>query len=264
MERKNLQKTFEKIGARITIRRGSSISPIWSRSRSPVRLNVTTDRQGEHFTLTVSPEINESEIVIQVLDYDSKLRQMLLFVKAPEMEGERLLVGRDEMHWFVAGISTAKTIKEAFNSLRPEAVTVAMQKMGVKNKDWKKRKTKGFVRQGEWFFVPVNFQEDKTTIIHKNEPINRSGGKPHYVEEIVRFGGQVIYQRGIDEIISRSAWEKLPQDKKIGFVQRVSGARVFGRGKVKHPDHHTINLVGWHEIHLSTEPGNTMTNAFID
>lgn len=275
MERKSLQKSFEKMGARVTIRKGTGVSA------GAVRMNVATDSKGEHFTLTIHPEIDESQINIQVLDYDADLRQMLLFVRTPRMQviwnrgrqnfkvvenetfDERLLVGRDEMHWFVAGVTRAKTVREAFSNLRPQAVTVAMSRSGVKSKDWRKRKTKGFVRQGEWFFVPVHFQEDKDTIIHKNEPIRRStGGKPHFVEEVVRFGGTIVWVKG-DLILNENQFKKLDAAERTYYRQQVSGARVLGRGKVKHPDHHTIVLNGWHEIHLSTESG-VMTNAFID
>jgi hypothetical protein len=281
MERNWLEKQFEKMGARITIRKGTS-------PRGGIlRLNVATDKQGEHFTLTIHPDIDDSEININVLDYDPKLRQMLLLVRSPRMNQrwsgghmitervkdfkhgdtttERLLVGRDEMHWFVAGVTVAKNIREAFSLLRPKAVTVAMQQKGVKTKEWRKRKNKGFVRQGEWFFVPVHFEPDKNTIIHKNEPISRpTGGKPHYVAEVVRSGGETVYVKG-DSIISVLQYNKLKPFDRIGYTQRVSGARVLGRGKVKHPDHHTIELIGWHEIHLSTENNSNNTiNAFID
>jgi len=285
MERKWLEKQFEKMGGRITIRKGTSPNG------GVLRMNVATDKQGEHYTLTIHPDIDEvNDIHIQVLDYDPQLKQMLLFIRSPRMfrenrkgreivtrsknptdfVDERLLVGRDEMHWFVAGVTMSRTIREAFALLRPQAVNVAMNRSGVKTKEWKKRKTKGFVRQGEWFFVPVHFVEDKNTIIHKNEPIQKPVSKPHYVEEIVRFGGETVYTRG-DQILTVLQWKKLSKDEQYLYRQQVRGARVLGRGKVKHPDHHTVNLVGWHEIHLSTELqangtrfGMSSINGFID
>lgn len=291
MERKWLEKQFEKMGGRITIRKGTSPNG------GILRMNVAVDRQGEHFTLTIHPDVDEKDIIIQCLDFDPKLKQMLLHIRTPKVttivdrvgkrlvertevtsplsrnpndfHNEKLLVGRDEMHWFVAGVTVAKNIREAFSLLRPNAVTVAMNRSGVKSKDWRKRKNKGFIRQGEWFFVPVHFTEDKNTIIHKDEPIMRGGGgKPHYVEEIVRFGGEIVYTRG-SQILNESTWKKLPREEQAFYRQQVSNARVLVRGKVKHPDHHTVNLVGWHEIHLSNEfqngnRGRTIFNGFID
>lgn len=261
MDRKNLEKQFENIGGRVTIRKGTASRRIASRG-TVLRLNVSKDKRGEHFTLTIDPDVDEKDIIVQVLDVDDKLRQMLLLVKHEETV-ERLLVGHDESHWFVAGVTMSRTIKEAFENLRPVAATVAMRRSGVKNKDWRKRKNKGFVRQGEWFFVPVHFEEDKTTIIHKNEPIRRpTGGSAHVVEEVVRRGGETVYTKG-EKVISVEEYKKLDKLEQLGYRQQVLGARVIGRGKVKHPDHKTIELKDWHEIHLSTEAGVT-SNAFID
>jgi len=257
MDRKWLQEQFEKIGSRLTIRRGLA-----SRT-SPLRLNVATDRHGEHFTLTIDPACDEKDIEIRLLDINKKLRHMLLFIDYPKARiRERLMCGHDEMHWFVAGVTESTNLKQAFERLRPSAVTVAMQRAGVKLKNQNKRKNKGFTRQGEWFFVPVHFQEDGSTIIHKNEPISRTGGTPHYVDEVIRIGGKVVYVRG-DQVITESQYKRLSDRQRVGFNQRVRGARVLGRGKVKHRDHHTIELRGWHEIHLSNESG-VSTNAFID
>lgn len=272
MERRVVEKYFEKIGARITIRKGTS-------PRGGVlRMNVATDRKGEHFTLTIHPDIEDSEITITLLDYDDKLSQMLLLIRFPELvrkrgsmtsvktkffDTQRLLVGKDEMHWFVAGVTQSTNIRQAFENLRPQAVRVAIKRNGVKSKDWRKRKTKGFIRQGEWFFVPVHFVEDEKTIIHKNEPIFRpGGGKPHYVEELIRFNGDVVYVRGND-VISEDQYKNVKDSDKIFYHQQMRVARALGRGKVKHSDHHTIELKGWHEIHISAEVG-VSTNAFID
>jgi hypothetical protein len=292
MNRDNIKKMFENMGSRLTIRTGTS-----SRGdRSPLQINVSKDRHGEHFTLTLNPLLDESKVVIQALDTDKKLRQMLLnlvywtipeepvpvsrrrLVKGwetrpttrnnkPVKVVEKLLVGHDEMHWFVAGVSGANNIREAFQRLKPAAVIVAARNAGVKNKDWFKRKTKGFLTQGEWFFVPVHFQENKLTVIHKNEPISRQGGSPHIVEELVRSGGETVYVKG-QSVITEKEYQKLAV--KTGYVQRARGARVLGRGTVKHRDHRTRILKGWHEIHLSTElqasgrGGFSGANAFID
>lgn len=274
MERSNLKKMFDKIGARITIRKG--ISNI---SRA-VSMNISNDKKGEHFTFTINPNIKESDIMIQILDIDENLRQMLLFLHFPriefdrygklmknkpgdEYEKSRLLVGHDEMHWFVAGVTNSITIKQAFERLRPSAVKLSMEKFKVKDKYWRKRKNKGFIRQGEWFFVPVHFIENNQTIIHKNEPIRRpNGGKPHFVEELIRFGGDIVYVKG-NNIITEKRYKELDNSEKYGYTLQVRGAKVLGRGKIKHPDHHTVELKSWHEIYLSTEVGSS-TNSFID
>lgn len=74
-------------------------------------------------------------------------------------------------------------------------------------------KNEKVIRQGEWFFVPAN---DVTPgIVHRNTAINRfipRAGKPHIVDE-------------------------------IGLADAV-----YARGGVRHPDHKTIKLRGWHRV----------------
>ena len=279
MERKKIEEMFKLIGSRVTIRTGTS-----SRRSNAFTLNVTNDKKGEHFTITVHPKINEHSIVVQLLDYDDKLKQMLLYLKFPQITGEvwgrnglqggevtkefteqRLLVGHDEMHWFVAGVTGAKNIREAFARLRPERVTVSMLNAGVKIKDRMKRKNKGFVRQGEWFFVPVDYHESKSDVIHKNERLIRpGGGKPHVAEEVIRKGGEAVFvNRTATVILTKEEYDKLHSDEKNRYRQQVRGAMVLARGKIKHSDHHTLELKTWHEVHVSTEAG-VSSNAFID
>lgn len=86
------------------------------------------------------------------------------------------------------------------------------------------RLPKETLRQGEWFFVPATDDEHEKiklglrgnhTVVRKNEAINRyipRAGKPHIVEEIVPFGA------------------------------------IFARGAVRHPDHKTLQLRGWHRV----------------
>ena len=296
MNRENVKKMFENMGSRLTIRTGTSTRG----DRSPVRINVAMDRHGEHFTLTLNPLLDEEKTIIQVLDTDKKHRQMLLNLvywtipeepikpsrrssvkkwvdhdaversrnSKPEKVVEKLLVGHDEMHWFVAGVSGANSIKEAFERLRPNEVTLAAKRSGVRRKDIFRHKTKGFIRQGEWFFVPAMIGSEKDFVIHKNEPISRQGGTPHIVEELIRFGGEKVYVGPNQKIISEKEYKKLvsKESRQASLWElRMRGAKVFGRGKVKHKDHHTIVLKGWHEIHLSTERTATGgSNAFID
>jgi hypothetical protein len=272
MNRESIKKWFEELGSRITIRTGLG------RSGGSVRVNVVNDSKGEHFTLTIHPDVDESKIEILPLDSNKKLRQMLLLLKYPLFDDngpvldkhkkektvtERLLCGHDEMHWFVEGVTMSKTIEEAFSNLRPASVTMAMHKAGVKNKDKYRRKTKGFIRQGEWFFVPVHFEETKSTVIHKNEPINRRGGSSHIVDELVRMGGTTVWTFA-NEVLTQSQWENIKDPRRKGlFRQRGIDARVLARGKVKHKDHHTIILKGWHEVLLATN-STASSNAFID
>lgn len=260
MNRDTIKKFFGLIGSRITIR-NLNPDPL---AEPRARFNVSNDSKGEHFTLSILGDENRIEVTI--LDVNKKLKHILLLIKytiSPRIiTTERLLCGHDEMHWFVAGVTNSVSIKQAFERLRPDAVTVAFNQSGEKNKNRNRRKNKGFIRQGEWFFVPVDFKEKESTIIHKNEPINRRGGTSHIVEELIRIGGETVYVNG-DNVLSKREYNKLDKNQRLIFKERTSNARVLARGKVKHRDHHTIELKGWHSVHLSTESG-TSSNAFID
>ena len=41
-------------------------------------------------------------------------------------------------------------------------------------------------------------------------------------------------------------------------------AEVYAKGTVKHPDHATIDFVGWHRVHLSNEVVDERFMAFLD
>ena len=288
MNRKNINKIFDNIGSRVTFRNARDRS---ERLSTPALLiNIAVDRKGEHFSITINSDVDESNIEIQMLDCNQDLKHMLLHVRYPRLinsgapdnrklklgnvfvdkldpwVNEKLLLGHDEMHWFVAGVSSSTSIKQAFDNLRPKEVTRMAMTSGVDPKKLYKRKNKGFIRQGEWFFVPVDFTPDRMTVIHKNEPINRTGGKPHYVEEVVRSGGTTVYTWGDSgRAISEAEFTKLPIADRANYKMRRQDARVLARGKVVHPDHKTIVLGGWHQVFLSNEVNSRGTsNAFID
>jgi len=200
------------------------------------------------------------------------LAQALILVVTKDEKGkeqkEKLLLGHDERHWFVAGVpEKARNIKDAFKLLKPEAARLSQERAGVGGKALDKRRNKGFIRQGEWFFVPVQFEPDKTQHIYKNEPIQRSAGStPHIVEKLVRMGGQQVYLlRGkIYTQGQRDAYVTL--NGNTNFQVRTQNAQVFVTGRVSHKDHKTIHLQGWHEVHLSRESGNMGRSAqgFLD
>lgn len=249
-----ITKALLKIGARLKVTQSKSVR--WG--PSTIRFNVGTDKQGEHFTLMVGEEVKDVDV--RILDVDPERAQLLLLVVTNPLDGqpvkEKLLLGHDERHWFVAGVpEKSRNIADAFQQLKPEAAKLSQQRAGVGGKSLDRRKNKGFVRQGEWFFVPVQFEPDKGTYIHKKEPIQRQGGTPHFVEKCVRFGGKSVFLLG-DKVYTPA--QKEDYERKNGpapFQSRQMGARVFVTGKVTHKDHATIELQGWHEVHMSREPG---------
>jgi hypothetical protein len=250
-----LTKALLKIGARLKV--SQSKSTRWG--PDTIRFNVGTDKQGEHFTLMVGESVKDVDV--RILDVDPDLAQTLILVVTKPLEGkpvkEKLLLGHDERHWFVAGVpERSRNIRDAFQQLKPEAAKLSQERAGVSGgKTLDRRKNKGFIRQGEWFFVPVQFEPDAKTYIHTKEPIQRQGGTPHIVEKCVRFGGKAVFLLGtkIFTPAQKEAYEKT--NSRVAFQSRQMGARVFVTGKVTHKDHKTVVLQGWHEVHMSREPG---------
>ena len=245
-----LTKKFEKMGASVSFNEGMA--------RNGISVNIINRK----FQITVD---DESQLDISIPDVQKDDRHLLMFVKSPDLRPgvkeppQRYLCGHDERDWFVAAVpesSGASNVREAREALKPRSIREA-QKGKLKTKDLNKGRNEVFTRQGEWFFTPVNIKEPEDYEIHKKEEIRRGGGSPHVVEEIYRRGGTTAYacskypdgvtQEKYNEIIKRDNGSI--QDWKSYTVD----AAVFGRGWVRHRDHKTINLPGWHRIEMNTE-----------
>lgn len=168
-----LKKKFGQIGARLRVRAAEAVSR-WLRP-SDYSIDVVNTRKGETFDLLVG----EDHLDVRVVDTAPEDRHLLLLVDSRTAPNRRkFLCGHDERHWFVAGVETsASTVREAKDSLKPKAVQNQEDSAGVKTKNRHRRRNKAFVRQGEWFFVPVpELQPDERLVLH-NEPIRRGSDK---------------------------------------------------------------------------------------
>jgi hypothetical protein len=263
-----LEKHFNKMGASIEFedkaarRRASRIR----RNPPAPRIDVIPRGKTESFLLDVFDE----DVDVQVLDVQPDLRHLLLMFREKNERGQydisKFLCGHDERHWFVAAVpeeAAAKNVADAMASLKPQIVIQSQKRKGVRRKNINKRKNKGYVRQGEWFFVPApELQTDRNTVIYKNEPINRGASmKPHICEEVVRQGGTLVYveRQFAPNGITESEYKKLIASKPeatSGFhhwTSMVRDAEVYARGYIKHPDHKTVYLDGWHRVLMNTE-----------
>ena len=163
-------------------------------------------------------------------------------------------------------------MKTAFDALKPRAVKALEDRLRVKPSKRNRRRNDAFVRQGEWFFVPVEgsgFVDER--IILRNEPIARNGGKPHMCEEVVRSGGQLVYvchqyPNGLTEVQRNKLISRKPSLRSLHWVSQRRNPNVFVRGRVRHPDHKTIVLNGWHAVLMNTENQSIAMRhvAFID
>lgn len=246
-----LQRHFAAMGARLKIHQDERPGTPW-RVIPPLAIDVKTDRRGEFFEFTLGPQPPE----VRLLQIQPQARHLLLFTEL----GERFLCGHDERHWFVAAIDApVSTVREAKQSLMPEMLRTQVGQLPFDDID--NRCNGHFLRQGEWFFVPVRKRVPDWFIL-REEPLQRNPrSKPHICEELYREGGKRVYivfnQHGDSRVFPEKAYlmrkEKNPDFDRFGVQIRVADPTVFVRGTVRHADHTTIHLRGWHRVFLNGE-----------
>jgi hypothetical protein len=249
-----LESQFARMGARLKV-----VPQTNQRSRvTGFALDVRRDEEGEFFEVRLAADA-ESSPELLVLQSDRHDRHLLLLAKSDNGRKDRFLCGHDEREWFVAAVPGAvSTVADAKESLKPAPVRAAQAAAGLNRAKAQRRKNEAFIRQGEWFFIPVpDLVVDAKTILHR-EPIRRSGGKAHIVEEVFRSGGQpVYYSEKKRRVLTVEQYGKLlrqkPHTSKEDWRLLQRDMSVYGRGTVRHPDHRTITLQGWHSILMNTE-----------
>lgn len=268
MSVQSIERQFLRIGARAKI--GPPV--VSRRSATPeVSIDIGVDAEGEFFELSIQPRLVTET---RVLDVQPELRHLLLMSRQDDGK-HKFLCGHDERHWFVAAVperASVSSVKTAFDALKPSAVRAVETRLGVKPRHRNRRRNEAFVRQGEWFFVPVENQllvDERLAL--RNEPISRGGGKPHLCEQLVRQGGQLVYVSnqhplGLTEVQHRQLISRKPELRHLHWVVQRRNPSVFVRGRVRHPDHKTIVLDGWHQVLMNTENESIAMRhvAFID
>ena len=270
MNAHNLNKAFAAIGARVRVSKRS-------RMFNSALLRVDKDKTGEYVSIIVDKERPHLPFNIHIADINKTLKQLTLSLTYVRYQGryvyydfkisnfartvEHFLIGKDECHLFIASVKSNISVKHAFAELRPLDAHTALTANGVKDKSWCKRKTKAYIRQGEWFFIPATPPSESIPVIHKKEPIGNVRS-PHIVDELMRFGGQKVYVNGT-EVLTLSEFKALAYEEQKNYSERVRDAQVFARGYVRHADHKTIYLEGWHEVHMNREV-TAGVNGFID
>ena len=252
MDMQLIKRHFGQMGARV---RCDSRRSAISRGTSAVTINVVQDPRGELFELE---RARDKTARVSVIDIAPRDRHLLLRV-----DESRFLCGHDERHWFVAAVpeaARATNVLAAKEALMPEEVRDALERTRVKRRDRHRRRNAAFVRQGEWFFIPDISVRVNQHLVLLNEPISRGRGKAHWVQFLYRSGGQTVYVSrvapgGLSEKAYRE-WRDTSEPELVAGVRwRVMQreATVYARGTVRHPDHATVRLDGWHRVAMNTE-----------
>jgi hypothetical protein len=249
-----LQTKFAGMGARLRIADhlnwfGSGPIPLW--------LDVQTDRKGEFFEMT---HPSDAEAEVAVLDVQPADRHLLLLVRRGP-DKSKFLCGHDERHWFVAAIpetAPVGTVRQAKEALKPAAVQMAESHKRLKARARSRRKNAAYVRQGEWFFVPVPGLVVDAKLVLANEPLRRGRGKPHWAEFCYRIGGTVVHvcsrhPNGVTGAMYQKIVARNPEAKSWAWRTMRRDPIVYVRGRIRHADHRTIVLHGWHRVFLNTE-----------
>ncbi len=255
MDTSNLLSKFARIGARLKLsdrptRRSRSTSGV-------VSLDVREDREGEFFEVV---QRSETDSEVAVLDLQPADRHLLLLVRTATAK-QKFLCGHDERHWFVAAVpesASVGTVRQAKEALKPLEVRTAQRRLGLDADAGNRRKNAAYRRQGEWFFLPVpDFRVDESRVL-RDEPLRRGNGKPHWVEFCYRTGGENVYvcrrhPSGVPASVYQRILAANPRAKSWGWQSMLRNAGLYARGRVRHADHKTIVLRGWHRVLMNTE-----------
>jgi hypothetical protein len=222
---------FSRIGARLKIQQPGA------RQAVKVRIDVGRDRSGEFFDVRCF-----EEVVPEIIDVQAASRHLVLMVRDGGFKN-KFLLGHDERHWFAAAVpgDSVRDVRTAIASLRPTEI-----------------EDRTAIRQGEWFFVPEGGANDKGAVIYRNEPLSRGGGsKPHMCQELMRNLGEVVMvSRSHPSGVSYAEFEQLTADNpasRAKWQRMVRNPIVHARGEVRHRDHKTVHLDGWHRVYMNRE-----------
>lgn len=177
--------------------------------------------------------VHEEKGTFQIKQYDATQKKDVLVTHTVLDRKVKYLIGMDERSYFMAPLpGSPTTVAQAHRALRPNQ---------IRERDAQKKKA---IRQGEWFFVPFDGVVPASALVYKDEglrlrPNDRIAGKPHMATEVVW--------------VSMRREEFLPTPGHP-WRTRISGDNiVLARGKVRHPDHETVELQSWHRVYHNRE-----------
>ena len=276
MNAKHLESKFAEMGARLKLRHAATPWNPWQRRSGRTgdyAVDIQRDRHGQFFELRI-PQHLSNALDVTVMQTEPEQRHLLLLVRKTTGEEslDRFLCGHDEREWFVAAVpGGASSVRQAMDALQPADVHDALAREQVSSNQRYTRKNRAFRRQGEWFFVPEPSLVVNEKLVLRHEPLRRGAGKPHFVEELFRNGGETVHvcsqhPNGVTEREYRQLLRSNPEAAAWRWQVMRRDMRVHARGTVRHSDHATLTLPFWHRVLMNTETqSRTMANvAFLD
>ncbi|MBD3237519.1 MAG: hypothetical protein GF330_12505 [Candidatus Eisenbacteria bacterium] len=236
-----------------------------------VWIDIERDPEGEVFCIrALADPAGTAEILVR--DLRPSERHLLLDVRTGtgrDRESGCVLCGFDERHWFAAVVPAwnARTVAEAREALKPPLVQRAELHAGVRPQDRQKRRNRAFVRQGEWFFLPVRGLEPPRALVLRHAPLRREGGgRPHQAEWLYRRETPGYRAAPDDPVVLAADLGKRtgPERPFAPRDPRIALSGFFVRGRVTHPDHRTVVLDDWHLAVPNTEARGALGVEFRD
>jgi hypothetical protein len=235
-----LERRFKEIGAHVRV------------ADAPWRGAPRIDVRGSWFDVRFDRGTDPVEL--EVVDVSRPDRHLLLLARVGGQKS-KFLCGHDERHWFVAAIPEAARgvtgVASAKAALQPELVQSAVARK--RPKDRFRRRNAAYVRQGEWFFVPAPGVRVAGPVF-RNEPLIRAGGgTAHVLQEAFRSGGRTVYVGSGGRVLGQAGYDRLQAKERRNWRPMTADPELYARGSVRHPDHATVVLRGWHRVVLNTE-----------
>ena len=248
----SIQRHFRRMGAVVHLKERGGRPGGGRDARVQIDLEGVPGRR--HYVISFLDGVED----VRVADVRPEERHLLLMARMPDGQVHRYLCGHDERDWFVAAVYKGSSVEEAREALKPAPVLARQERATVKRKHRGRRRTRAYIRQGEWFFLPrPDFEPSDRTVL-RNEPIRRSRGTPHVCEYLVRGGGERVYvANGYPNVLNEERYRDLlrrrPELTRLPWSVRMRDAQVYVKGRISHPDHRTVILRCWHEVLQNTE-----------
>lgn len=226
----------------------------------PARLNIVNKSGEEAFEISVRRELF-ADVDLSVLEVLPRDRHLVLLSKHIDADGavlskDHFLCGHDERHLFVASVDSVSTVAAAKASLKP--AEIRDREFGLDTRKRNRRKTKLFVRQGEWFFVSADINPDPNLVLRYEPLIRNFRSKPHIAQFAYRFGGENVrvctqYPEGLTMPEYETLIADNPRARHFNWRNMRRNPRVYVKGSIRHADHATVVLDTWHRVLLNAE-----------